>query len=334
MVQAGARHGDRRARLRDSSTGSPAEAGHERMRNARTATRSDYRPPAAGAAIDGELTFDKLADVYNSAHRATRRTSRSTCSCTTPTICVDRCAREFANPCQRFCPAAVYEMVADPAAPAGQAPADQRLQLRALQDLRHHGSLPDHRLGAARGRRRAELREDVATPASPSLAWTPVAFRPLAVSPWLAPRSTGCFCFSERGSRSRRAVKKSRRLTAARRKRRSGTPSLRKTKTTRRPLPLWKTILARAMLAESAERRPLEGWERRRQRFAFGDEESQARRLRRGAVRRRLFFTARRERDPVPESETLATTRSLAPAPADFCHAGVEEEIVRAKRVS
>jgi electron-transferring-flavoprotein dehydrogenase len=28
-------------------------------------------------------------------------------------ICIDRCAREFGNPCQNFCPAAVYEMVQD-----------------------------------------------------------------------------------------------------------------------------------------------------------------------------------------------------------------------------
>ena len=26
-------------------------------------------------------------------------------------ICADRCAKEFGNPCQNFCPAAVYEMV-------------------------------------------------------------------------------------------------------------------------------------------------------------------------------------------------------------------------------
>ncbi len=30
-----------------------------------------------------------------------------------PTICVERCTREFGNPCQNFCPASVYEMVDD-----------------------------------------------------------------------------------------------------------------------------------------------------------------------------------------------------------------------------
>ena len=30
-----------------------------------------------------------------------------------PSLCADRCAREFGNPCQKFCPASVYEMVDD-----------------------------------------------------------------------------------------------------------------------------------------------------------------------------------------------------------------------------
>jgi flavin-dependent dehydrogenase len=44
----------------------------------------------------------------------------------------------------------------------GQSPAaDQRAELRSLQDLRHQGPHPEHRLGAARGRRGTELPEHV-----------------------------------------------------------------------------------------------------------------------------------------------------------------------------
>jgi flavin-dependent dehydrogenase len=42
-----------------------------------------------------------------------------------------------------------------------QAPADQRRQLRALQDLRHQGSVRDHQLGDARGRLGPQLPEPV-----------------------------------------------------------------------------------------------------------------------------------------------------------------------------
>ncbi len=57
-------------------------------------------------------------------------------------LCADRCAKEFGNPCLRFCPANVYEMVDDDQ--GGPPPADQRRQLRALQGLRHQGSVRRH----------------------------------------------------------------------------------------------------------------------------------------------------------------------------------------------
>ncbi len=74
---------------------------------------------------DGELTFDRLADVYNSgtAHSEDQPVHLRVAD---PSICSDRCAREYANPCQRFCPAAVYEMATDPSTPSGK-----RLQINA-----------------------------------------------------------------------------------------------------------------------------------------------------------------------------------------------------------
>jgi electron-transferring-flavoprotein dehydrogenase len=79
---------------------------------------------------DGKLTFDRLTDVY---HSGTRHEDDQ------PThlviadldICNSRCVKEFGNPCQYFCPAAVYEMVetgetvetgqtADPGEPVSQ----------------------------------------------------------------------------------------------------------------------------------------------------------------------------------------------------------------------
>jgi len=65
---------------------------------------------------DGVLTFDRLTDVY---HSGTRHEEDQPCHLVIldPDICRDRCVREYGNPCQYFCPAAVYEMVMEKGAP-------------------------------------------------------------------------------------------------------------------------------------------------------------------------------------------------------------------------
>jgi electron-transferring-flavoprotein dehydrogenase len=58
---------------------------------------------------DGKLTFDRLTSVYYSG---TRHEENQPCHLVVldSNICSDRCVREYGNPCQYFCPAAVYEM--------------------------------------------------------------------------------------------------------------------------------------------------------------------------------------------------------------------------------
>ena len=65
---------------------------------------------------DGKLTFDRLTDVY---HSGTRHEEDQPCHLVVlePNICGDRCVREYGNPCQYFCPAAVYEMVTEKGEP-------------------------------------------------------------------------------------------------------------------------------------------------------------------------------------------------------------------------
>ena len=58
---------------------------------------------------DGKLTFDRLTDVY---HSGTRHNDDQPCHLRVlePDICISKCVEEYGNPCQYFCPAAVYEM--------------------------------------------------------------------------------------------------------------------------------------------------------------------------------------------------------------------------------
>jgi electron-transferring-flavoprotein dehydrogenase len=64
------------------------------------------------AEFDGELTYDKLTDVYKS--RTMHEEDQPVHLHVLDTeICRTRCHEEFGNPCQFFCPAFVYEMVPD-----------------------------------------------------------------------------------------------------------------------------------------------------------------------------------------------------------------------------
>jgi len=81
-----------------------APAGHEAYHKLESAAPAP--PRYAG---DGKLTFDRLTDVY---HSGTRHDEDQPCHLHVldTNICVGRCVTEYGNPCQYFCPAAVYEM--------------------------------------------------------------------------------------------------------------------------------------------------------------------------------------------------------------------------------
>jgi electron-transferring-flavoprotein dehydrogenase len=72
--------------------------------------------------FDGALTFDKVTGVYH-AGSIHEENQPSHLLVRDTTICVDRCAKEYGNPCERFCPAAVYEIVKE------QGTGSQRLQI-------------------------------------------------------------------------------------------------------------------------------------------------------------------------------------------------------------
>ena len=68
---------------------------------------------------------DRLAGVYyaTTAHDEDQPVHLQVAD---PDICATRCVEEYDNPCTRFCPVAVYEMVPEPSAPHGK-----RLQINA-----------------------------------------------------------------------------------------------------------------------------------------------------------------------------------------------------------
>jgi electron-transferring-flavoprotein dehydrogenase len=93
----------------------PSHAGYERIE-----TLAEYygpNPPSPDAPvepvkIDRQLTFDKVTNVHFSGTRH-NEDEPSHLKVADTDICRTKCRTEFGNPCLRFCPANVYEMVDD-----------------------------------------------------------------------------------------------------------------------------------------------------------------------------------------------------------------------------
>ena len=87
-------------------------AGHERMEMLSENNKPSFTERYQNVKFDKELTFDKITDVYHAAV-AHDEDQPSHLHVLDTEICATRCAEEYGNPCQRFCPAQVYEMEAN-----------------------------------------------------------------------------------------------------------------------------------------------------------------------------------------------------------------------------
>ena len=89
----------------------PHVAGHTEMRrrgNVKPLHREPFKP-------DGKLTFSTLDNVFFSGTQHDEDQPAHLLVHASPDHCSVKCREEFGNPCQYFCPAAVYEMVPDAA---------------------------------------------------------------------------------------------------------------------------------------------------------------------------------------------------------------------------
>ncbi|HBR58589.1 MAG TPA: electron transfer flavoprotein [Blastocatellia bacterium] len=84
-------------------------AGHERMAKLNDAAARENSHRYEKLRFDKELTFDKVTDVFHSGV-AHDEDQPSHLHILDTEICATRCAKEYGNPCQRFCPASVYEV--------------------------------------------------------------------------------------------------------------------------------------------------------------------------------------------------------------------------------
>jgi len=68
---------------------------------------------------DNKYTFDKVTAVQlaGSAHEVDQPHHLHVAD---TNVCATKCATEYGNPCENFCPAAVYEMIPDDAKPGSK----------------------------------------------------------------------------------------------------------------------------------------------------------------------------------------------------------------------
>ena len=78
---------------------------HEAMKPTRKPAASDWK-------ADGKLTYDKVTGVFH-AGSIHEENQPSHLVIADTDVCATKCAEEYGNPCERFCPAAVYEMVSN-----------------------------------------------------------------------------------------------------------------------------------------------------------------------------------------------------------------------------
>ena len=109
----------------DGIGGEHGTAGHEHMKTREGYYGSARGPIAASNAVkpDRVLTFDKVTNVHFSGTRHDEDQPVHLRVADTH-LCVTQCTAEFGNPFQNFCPANVYEIVADDAG-------NRRLQINA-----------------------------------------------------------------------------------------------------------------------------------------------------------------------------------------------------------
>ena len=92
-----------------------SEAGHKRMTEMSRYYRTDHLDPdisSNAVKVDRKLTFDKLTNVHYSGTRHDEDQPVHLLVQDTD-LCRTRCREQYGNPCVRFCPANVYEMVDD-----------------------------------------------------------------------------------------------------------------------------------------------------------------------------------------------------------------------------